>query len=92
MEYRTEVFTEKTRYCEKYKTGKFANFVYFCITHGKLMLFLSIQKYTKFSNFAGSHFRTFRNQTLQFYWRIYGLRRLFYFGFVKIFIFYVNLN
>ena len=65
---------------EEYSPAKFANFVHFCITHGKLIPFSRcwyrfsvrniIQKYTKFAIFTGLHFRdftTFRNETLQFY-------------------------
>jgi hypothetical protein len=47
----------------KYSPVKFENFVFICITRGK------IQIYTKFANFSGLyfHFTTIRNQTLQFY-------------------------
>ena len=58
---------------------KIVNFVYFCITHGKFIPISRkryinfprvIQKCTKFANFAGlyfPHFKTFCDQTLQFY-------------------------
>ena len=63
----------------KYTLAKFANFVYFCITHGKALplpvnfrhfVVSVIQKYTKFANFASvyfPYFTIFRHQTWQFH-------------------------
>ena len=46
--------------CKKYDPVKFSNFVYFCITYGKLISFgidisflCVIRKYTKFASFTG---------------------------------------
>ena len=64
--------------CGKCKPVKIANFVYFCITHGKLIptsrkryqFSVRNTKDTKFANFTGLYFphsTTFRDQTLPFY-------------------------
>jgi hypothetical protein len=66
--------------CGKYSPAKFANYALICITRGKMHpdiwdesgVFSRAQYklVTKFANLAWlyfPHFKTFRNQTLQFY-------------------------